>query len=278
MALSKWVQTIAYCEQDKFCQAVLLSRMSTGDLDTAPIWDDVTTLTGDMLPDIDIIFGGFPCQDISVAGRGKGLGGERSGLFFEITRLVGELRPSFVFLENVPAITGRGLDRVLGEISSLGYDCRWGMLSAAEVGALHKRERWFLLGYSKHNGTPTTEALREKPNEREYRPTTEKTTGESEGASGIRELSNSDSAGSAPREYGDKERSETLQERDDSQHRTDRQYWPFGTVERWQEVVSTMGKCSDGVSDYVARIKCLGNSVVPCCVREAFKMLMVLQG
>ena len=112
IALSPWVRTIAYCEQDRYAQSVLLSRMSEGKLHRAPIWDDVQTLTGEMLPTIDIIFGGFPCQDISVAGRGEGLGGERSGLFYEIIRLTKETRTPFVFLENVPAIRTRGLREV----------------------------------------------------------------------------------------------------------------------------------------------------------------------
>lgn len=148
LALSPWVRTVAYCEQDRYAQAVLMSRMRAGDIDRAPIWDDVRTLRGDMLSGIDIIFGGFPCQDISVAGTGKGLEGKRSGLFFEIMRLVDEVRPSFVFLENVPAIRTRGLNRVLYEFTARGYDCRWTVLSAASVGAPHLRERWFLLAHA----------------------------------------------------------------------------------------------------------------------------------
>lgn len=145
LALDPWVKTVAYCERDAYAQSVLLSRMAEGSLPLAPIWDDVQTLTGSMLPPIDIIFGGFPCQDISAAGRGAGLAGERSGLFFEIMRLVDELKPSFVFLENVPAIRTRGLHTVIEELSGRGYVCRWTCLSAQEVGANHKRERWFLL-------------------------------------------------------------------------------------------------------------------------------------
>jgi DNA (cytosine-5)-methyltransferase 1 len=148
IALSDWVRTVAYCERERYAQGVLLSRMQSGEIDTAPIWDDVTTLRGDMLPRIDIIFGGFPCQDLSVAGAGKGLDGERSGLFFEIVRLAKELRPVFLFLENVPAIRSRGLDAVLKELTALGYDCRWTVISAASIGAPHKRERWFLLAHS----------------------------------------------------------------------------------------------------------------------------------
>lgn len=152
LALSPWVRTVAYCEQDRYAQAVLMSRMRAGDIDRAPIWDDVRTLRGDMLDGIDIIFGGFPCQDISVAGTGKGLEGKRSGLFFEIMRLVDEVRPAFVFLENVPAIRTRGLNRVLYEFTARGYDCRWTVLSAASVGAPHLRERWFLLAHADNGG------------------------------------------------------------------------------------------------------------------------------
>ena len=144
-ALAEWVQTVAYCENDRYAQAVLLSKMHNNQLERAPIWDDIRTLHGSMLEKIDIIFGGFPCQDISVAGNGKGLEGKRSGLFFEVLRLAKEIKPTFIFLENVPAIRIRGAARVGKELAACGYDCRWHTLSAQEVGANHKRERWFLL-------------------------------------------------------------------------------------------------------------------------------------
>lgn len=157
IGLEEWVRTACYCEQDRYAQGVLLSRMQSGDIDRAPIWDDVQTLKGTLLPKIDIIFGGFPCQDISVAGNGKGLEGKRSGLFFEIARLASELRPKFIFLENVTAITVRGLERITMELTALGYDCRWTVVSAAEVGANHLRERWFLLAYANSNGDQRSE-------------------------------------------------------------------------------------------------------------------------
>ncbi len=169
LALAPWVRPVAYCEIDRYAQGVILSQMGAGRLPVAPIWDDVQTLRteqitgkriGDMsiLPhgyfhddgqSIDIITGGFPCQDISVAGNGAGLAGERSGLFKEIVRLAGELRPAFIFLENVPAITTRGGRDVVGAITALGYDCRWCIISAKSVGARHKRERWFLLAHTR---------------------------------------------------------------------------------------------------------------------------------
>ncbi len=150
LALRQWVSPVAYCEISAYCQSVLLSRMQEGDLPKAPIWDDITTL-GDAIFDsvlIDIIYGGFPCQDVSFAGHGAGLEGKRSGLFFQIVSLAEKIRPSFIFLENVPAICRRGGLRVVREITELGYDCRWCVISASSFGALHRRERWFLLAHS----------------------------------------------------------------------------------------------------------------------------------
>lgn len=146
LALKPWVRTVCYVEIEPYCQAVLQARIRDGNLCDAPIWDDVTTF--DPAPwagRVDIIFGGFPCVDISLAGKGAGLEGERSGLFWEIIRCAGEIRPAFIFLENVPAITERGGNEVVGALAALGYDCRWGVLSAYDVGAPHQRERWWCL-------------------------------------------------------------------------------------------------------------------------------------
>jgi DNA (cytosine-5)-methyltransferase 1 len=149
IGLHDYVRVVSYCERDAYAQSVLLSRFADGSLEPAPIWDDITTLTASQFDiPIDIIIGGFPCQDISLAGNGAGLDGERSGLVFEIFRLIVELAPKFIFLENVSAIRTRGGERVVKELAGLGYDCRWDMLSAYDVGAPHKRERWFLLGYA----------------------------------------------------------------------------------------------------------------------------------
>ena len=149
VALSEYVRSIAYCEIDPYCQKVLLSRMADESLNNSPIWDDITTVQGGQFRGlVDIIFGGFPCQDISIAGNGKGLAGERSGLFYEIVRLCREIKPRFLFLENVPAITTRGGAEVGRSIAAMGYDCRWCIISAASVGAMHRRERWFLLAHS----------------------------------------------------------------------------------------------------------------------------------
>lgn len=142
------LRTVCYVEREAYAIEVLKARQEEGHIDAAPIWDDVSTF--DPLPwrgVVDIVTGGFPCQDLSCAGKGEGLKGERSGLFFELIRIVRGVRPRFVFLENVPAITTRGLDRVLAELAESGFDAEWGCLSAAAVGAPHKRARWWCLAY-----------------------------------------------------------------------------------------------------------------------------------
>lgn len=107
---------------------------------------DIRTAGRHNLESVDVICGGFPCQDISYAGQGAGLDGERSGLFFEAVRVVRELRPRIVVLENVAALLTRGLDRVLGTLAEIGYDAEWHCIPAAAVGAPHIRDRVFIIG------------------------------------------------------------------------------------------------------------------------------------
>jgi DNA (cytosine-5)-methyltransferase 1 len=153
LGISPWVRPIAYCEIDRYAQAVLLSRMASGELPAAPIWDDVRTLRAEMLPDIEIVYGGFPCQGISLAGNRKGLEDERSALVFEALRLIEEIKPTFCFLENVPAIRTSGAERISKLLAALGYDLRWDNLSAYDVGAPHRRERWWLAAHTNGQGS-----------------------------------------------------------------------------------------------------------------------------
>lgn len=243
IALSEWVRTIAYCEQDRYAQGVLLSRMQSGDIDRAPIFTDVRELRVEhFTTKPDIIFGGFPCQDISVAGAGKGLAGERSGLFYEIIRLTKEIRPSFVFLENVPAIRTRGLEQVIKEFTEIGYDCRWTCLSAASVGARHKRERWFLLAYTNCSRFQKT---RTELNSAGFKQCGVLADSSGKGLEGQREKS----CGATKK----------------LNHACNDSWW---TVE------SDVGRVVNGLPHRVDRIKCLGNSVVPLQVKTAFEKLI----
>jgi len=109
---------------------------------------DIRKIRGQDLPKGDwITCGGFPCQDISVAGKGVGLEGERSGLWFEYARLIGELRPRYAIMENVGALLVRGIDTVLGTLAEIGYDAEWQIISAQSVGAPHRRERVWIVAY-----------------------------------------------------------------------------------------------------------------------------------
>lgn len=147
LALKPWVRTLAYCERDIYAQGVLLSRMRDGTLERAPIWDDVRTLRAEHFApgSIDIIYGGFPCQDISECRDGRGLGGERSGLFWEIMRLAEEIQPKFLFLENVRNIRSKGLGVVARALADCGYDCRWDIFPAYTDRSFFEGERWFCL-------------------------------------------------------------------------------------------------------------------------------------
>lgn len=272
MALSEYVRPIAYCEINTYCQAVLLSRMANGSIPKAPIWDDVQTLQA--IPAfsllVDIIYGGFPCQDISIAGHGKGLEGERSRLFFEIVRLAKEMQPAFLFLENVPAITSRGGLRVVREIAEIGYDCRWAIISAASVGAPHKRERWFLLANANHDGSLATEKC---GSPKAGVPDTSKGSNLSMQSSGM----------DNPRDVATKITSDTesigMHESRDQIGIEERQ--PESLVSRvqsyWQETEPPICGMDDGPSHRVDRIRALGNAVVPQCAKKAFEYLMGLK-
>jgi DNA (cytosine-5)-methyltransferase 1 len=141
--------TVCAVEWNAYASSVLCARQNDGLLPPFPIWDDVRTFDGrPWRGRVDVVSGGFPCQDISVAGKGDGLDGERSGLWSEMARIIGEVRPRFAFVENSPALTSRGLGRVLGDLAALGYDARWGVVSAADAGALHRRERIWITAYA----------------------------------------------------------------------------------------------------------------------------------
>ena len=139
-------ETVAFCEPNPFCQAVLKHHWPA-----VPVYEDVRELSADRLVNdgitFDAICGGFPCQDISVAGKGAGLAGARSGLWWEFHRLIAETRPKWVIAENVSALRSRGLDEVLGSLAALGYDAEWHCIPASAVGAPHRRDRIWIVAY-----------------------------------------------------------------------------------------------------------------------------------
>jgi len=146
-------RTVCAVEIEPYPASVLAQRQNDGILPPFPIWDDVCTFDGRPWRGIvDVVSGGFPCQDISCAGKGAGIDGERSGLWKEMARIIGEVRPRFSLIENSPMLRTRGLSTVLKDLAEIGYDARWGVFGACDVGAPHKRDRMWILAHAKARG------------------------------------------------------------------------------------------------------------------------------
>ena len=250
LALSEYItEIVAYVEIEEYAQKIISYRMADGTIKRAPILADVKNVrcyTGAC----DIIYGGFPCQDISIAGNGKGLAGERSGLFYEIVRLTKEARPSFVFLENVPAIRTRGLEQVIKEFTEMGYDCRWTMLSASSVGAPHKRERWFLLAYAN-----STEIRQTKEQEQKCEQSILNRISMENGTN-----TNNNSESKVIRQSI-------------KRNKNTKPLWVMES-DNWDDNASFFLRMGDGDSFRSHRIKALGNGVVPLQVKTAFEKLI----
>ena len=152
-------RTVCAVEWEAYPASVLVARQNDKILPPFPIWDDVQTFDGKPWRGIvDVVSGGFPCQDISAAGGGAGIDGKKSGMWREMARIIGEVRPKYAFVENSPMLTTRGLGTVLRDLAEMGYDAEWGVLGAADVGANHQRDRiWIvakqrdILSYTEHN-------------------------------------------------------------------------------------------------------------------------------
>tara|TARA_R110002012_G_scaffold60724_2_gene159060 strand:- start:4688 stop:5452 length:765 start_codon:yes stop_codon:yes gene_type:complete len=164
-------RTICAVELDAYARKVLLARQKDGTCHPFPIWDDIRTFDGrPWAGKVDVISGGFPCQDISAAGKGRGIKGPKSGLWVEMERIISEVRPRHVFVENSPMLAVRGLGSVLGGLASLGYDARWGVLGACHSGAPHRRDRIWIVatnanrpGRIKQRGAVTAQAKLASP-------------------------------------------------------------------------------------------------------------------
>jgi len=241
------MKTVAFCEIDKKAQLVLKKHWPH-----VPIFDDVSTLTKEKLDErgisVDVICGGFPCQDISYAGAGAGIEGERSGLWSEFSRLIGELRPKYVIVENVSALLSRGLDRVLGDLASFGYDAEWHCIPASAVGAPHRRDRIWIVAY---------------PNSQHWR--TKRSIKISSRRQAWDQPIRSGSDGSNTDSQGLEGRTKTIRQEKERNQDT-RHFRPLVSVIRrdsqW-DVEPNVGRVANGVPNRMDRLKQLGNAVVP---------------
>jgi DNA (cytosine-5)-methyltransferase 1 len=204
---------------------------------------DIRAVGSHNLEAVDIICGGFPCQDISYAGLGAGLDGERSGLFFEAIRVVRELQPKVVVLENVAALLTRGLERVLGMLAEIGFDAEWHCIPAAFVGAPHIRDRVFIMANARRE-------LRQTWRDNQTRQSSEWSKSASVDQRCGKDVANTNSQGLEKRQG--KDTSGT---------------WPIcGTKpsrSEWWEFEPALGRVAHGIPARVDRLRGLGNAVVP---------------
>jgi len=287
-------------EFEPAAQRMLAARQDDGCLDPFPIWDDVRTFDGKPWRGlVDVVSGGFPCQDISAAGKGAGLSGERSGLWSEMSRIIGEVGPRYVIVENSPVLTSRGLGTVLGDLASMGYDARWGVLGAVHAGAPHKRERIWIVADSGRSRTGSVGGAAGADRGRNAR-RNESPLRQAHGAHGS---DRPDPTGEAAGDMADamRERSEAgatnpprREERDaakpvngcDLRHAAGAglPHWatePMGEPgtdtesERsdWWATEPDLGRVAHGVAARVDRLRCLGNGQVPAVVELAWKTL-----
>ena len=151
-------RTVCAVEYEQYPASVLAARQNDGSLEAFPIWSDVRTFDGKPWRGIvDVVSGGFPCQDISSAGTGAGIEGSRSGLWSEMARIVGEVRPRYVWVENSPLLISRGLGLVLLDLAKMGFNARWGIVGANDAGAPHQRDRCWVMGWNTDKVNECTE-------------------------------------------------------------------------------------------------------------------------
>lgn len=244
------MRTVAFCENEPFARAVLAKNWPG-----VPVHDDVRSLCGDRVGEVEVVCGGFPCQDISLAGGGKrgGIDGERSGLWREMRRIIGECRPRWVIVENVPALRTRGADRVLGELEGIGYACWPLVVGAVHAGAPHRRQRvWIVAAHAERL------QLREQSGR-----------GGGKGREGEAQPFCHGEAWDVC--HADEP---VLEERGAGSHADE---LPATQRADWWAAEPELGRVAHGVPRRVDRLRCLGNAVVPQVVEAIGRSIMRIE-
>ena len=270
-------RTVCAVEWEAYPASVLCARQNDKILPTFPIWDDVQTFDGNPWRGIvDVVSGGFPCQDISAAGKGAGIEGKRSSMWGHMARIIGEVRPKYAFVENSPMLTSRGLGTVLADLSSLGFDAEWGVLSAADIGANHLRERIWIVA----KNTKQCEFFSHSDNRSRRGKQQSKGIEETD-----RNVANTDSRlcrGRRTIESSGKNFGGGLHLAKTEQAQYDLWCKTFGcsfvrgkaeTNNKWWEIEPKLDRVVDGMANRVDRLKAIGNGQVPLCAATAWKLL-----
>jgi DNA (cytosine-5)-methyltransferase 1 len=272
-------RTVCAVEIERYAACVLIQRQNDGLLPPFPIWDDIRTFDGRPWRGlVDVVSGGFPCQDISCAGTGAGLSGKRSGLWFEMLRILSEVRPRLAFMENSSVLTVRGLDTVLGGLAEIGYNAEWCVLGASDCGAPHYRKRIWILAYT--SGKRFEKRIKIQSEDKKERivgscsnvPYTNITGLERQfsktGTQEIQEIRNSCS--NVP--DSDIAGLESIREIEDRKNGRETRRAPF--TNSWWETEPGLGRVANGVANRVDRLKAIGNGQVPDVARKAWNILI----
>jgi DNA (cytosine-5)-methyltransferase 1 len=290
------VTVVAHSENDAYASRILAKHWPN-----VPNLGDITQVDWEPWQGVDIIAGGFPCQDISLAGKGAGIDGERSGLWREYVRAIRVVRPRGVLVENVAALANRGLDRVLGDLASCGYDAEWDCVPAGGFGAPHLRDRMFVIAYGSYvegrdesdrdgsdpgGGRGSDDGLRAGRNESRGAGATVAGSNTDSGGCSILEC-DVDGLGGAPQRRpitADTHR-QRRNERDGStvsvakeppgaRRESESVGWSKPRVSRHWFVEPNVGRVADGVPHRVDRLRCLGNAVVPQVAEHIARILI----
>ena len=261
-------RTVCAVEWEPYPASVLVARQNDGILPPFPIWDDVQTFDGRPWRGIvDVVSGGFPCQDISAAGKGAGITGERSGMWKHMARIIGEIRPQYVYVENSPMLVTRGLDVVLADLSSLGFDAKWGVVSAADVGAPHKRERIWIVANARHGSGGNIGSVKTRNYAScKWATNSSSISGSSEQPKNVAYSVNEGPLGGLQRGQDSHRESELGHTgRCSSAHGQSKQGW-------WS-IEPNVGRVANGVAARMDRLKAIGNGQVPLCAATAWELL-----
>ena len=254
---ARWAgfETIGFCEIDKYCQKVLKKNFPD-----VPIYEDVTKLKGNQFKDIFLITGGFPCQDISLAGKGAGIEGKKSGLWSELFRIIGEVRPKFALIENVPALTIRGGPRVIADLTSIGYDTEWQIVGADDVGAPHRRKRIWIVANS-------NSGFSKRENKGIF-------TGRNSADNGSQIVANTDSKRGCSRKTNREDATDVREPSRCEEHREGFTLSNLGGmvdgVRTWMDEPD-IPRVTTGEKNRIQRLKGLGNAIVPQVAYEIMK-------
>ena len=283
-------RTVCAVEWEPYPASVLCARQNDGLLPPFPIWDDVQTFDGRPWRGIvDVVSGGFPCTDISAAGKGAGIDGEASGMWREMARVVGEVRPEYVFVENSPMLTTRGGTRVIGDLTEMGYDCKWTVMGASDVGANHKRDRMWIVGK-----LANTQELFSNGSDDNARISVErKTQSEFGNNCGSKVMAYTDSTHGKRNKCAERtqEKHANINSTSELAHPKNQRnvwgQWCMGFIEQehnnrrsqtngrrqWWQTEPNVGRVVDGVAARVDRLKAIGNGQVPLCAATAWRLL-----